>query len=124
MGGSSSLQASAQPRRDSDRIPLSLFQITAVAAKAHNSQIRVFGVEPELANDWYLSLKAGYPVAIPPPLTIADGLRTPAPGKVNFPIVQALVEEALTAVAPKRVAKSTAKKPVKKTALKKKEGRK
>ena len=65
---------------------------TAVAAKAHNPQIRVFGVEPELADDWHQSLKAGLPVAIPPPLTIADGLRTLAPGKVTFPIVQKLVE--------------------------------
>ena len=62
---------------------------TAVAAKAHNPQIRV---EPELADDWHQSLKAGLPVAIPPPLTIADGLRTLAPGKVTFPIVQKLVE--------------------------------
>ena len=63
---------------------------TAIAAKAHNSQIRVFGVEPELASDWYQSLKAGKRIAIPPPLTIADGLRTPSPGEVPFPIVQAL----------------------------------
>ena len=68
---------------------------TAIAAKAHNSQIRVFGVEPELASDWYQSLKAGKRIAIPPPLTIADGLRTPSPGEVPFPIVQALVEEVL-----------------------------
>jgi len=68
---------------------------TAVAAKAHNSQIRVFGVEPELASDWYQSLKAGKRVAVPPPLTIADGLRTPIPGEVTFPIVQQLVEEVL-----------------------------
>ncbi len=68
---------------------------TAIAAKAHNPQIRVFGVEPELASDWYQSLKAGERIAIPPPLTIADGLRTPSPGEVPFPIVQALVEEVL-----------------------------
>jgi threonine dehydratase len=68
---------------------------TAIAAKAHNPQIRVFGVEPELASDWYQSLKAGERIAIPPPLTIADGLRTPRPGEVPFPIVQELVEEVL-----------------------------
>ena len=68
---------------------------TAIAAKAHNSQIRVFGVEPELASDWYQSLKAGKRIAIPPPLTIADGLRTPSPGEVPFPIVRELVEEVL-----------------------------
>jgi len=68
---------------------------TAIAAKAQNPQIRVFGVEPEMASDWYQSLKAGKRITIPPPLTIADGLRTPSPGEVPFPIVQELVEEVL-----------------------------
>jgi threonine dehydratase len=65
---------------------------TAIAAKSHNPQIRVFGVEPELANDWFQSLKAGQRITIPPPLTIADGLRTPTPGEVTFPIVRELAE--------------------------------
>ena len=68
---------------------------TAIAAKAQNPQIRVFGVEPEMASDWYQSLKAGKRITIPPPLTIADGLRTPSPGEVPFPIVQELVEDVL-----------------------------
>jgi threonine dehydratase len=68
---------------------------TLVAAKAHNPQIRVFGVEPEMASDWYQSLKAGKRIAIPPPDTIADGLRTPIPGEVTFPIVSALAEGVL-----------------------------
>jgi threonine dehydratase len=56
---------------------------------------RVFGVEPELANDWFLSLRAGERVAIAPPASIADGLRTNIPGHVTFPIVQKLVESVL-----------------------------
>ena len=68
---------------------------TAIAAKAHNPAMRVFGVEPELASDWYQSLQAGERVSIPPPLTIADGLRSPMPGEVNFPIVRELVESVL-----------------------------
>ncbi len=68
---------------------------SAIAAKAHNRNIRVFGVEPELASDWHQSLKAGKRIAIPPPLTIADGLRSPSPGEVPFPIVQELVESVL-----------------------------
>lgn len=64
----------------------------ATAARAIRPGVRVFGVEPELANDWYLSMRAGKPVAIDPSGTIADGLRTPQPGKVTFPIVQQLVE--------------------------------
>jgi threonine dehydratase len=39
-----------------------------------------------------MSLQQGRPVAIPPPPTIADGLRTLCPGKLTFPIVQEHVE--------------------------------
>jgi threonine dehydratase len=65
---------------------------TLIAAKALRPEIRVFGVEPELANDWYLSLERGEPVGIASPPTIADGLRTTIPGKVTFPIVRSMVE--------------------------------
>lgn len=68
---------------------------TLLAAKGLNPDIRVFGVEPELANDWYQSLAAGHPVEIPPPPTIADGLRTPVPGNVTFPIVRSLANGVL-----------------------------
>jgi threonine dehydratase len=67
----------------------------AVIAKSINPAIRVFGAEPELANDTYLSMKAGERVGIPPPETIADGLRSPMPGKLTFPILQELVEAIL-----------------------------
>jgi threonine dehydratase len=65
---------------------------TLVVAKALRPDIRVFGVEPKLANDWHLSLRRGERVEIAPPPTIADGLRTPIPGTVTFPIVQAMAE--------------------------------
>jgi threonine dehydratase len=65
---------------------------TLVAANALWPEARVFGVEPELANDWYLSIERGERVEIAPPATIADGLRTPVPGKVTFPIVQRMAE--------------------------------
>ena len=68
---------------------------SAIVARALRPQTRVFGVEPELANDWYLSLQAGKRVAIAPPDTIADGLRTNTPGEVTFPIVQRLAEGVL-----------------------------
>ena len=67
----------------------------AVAAKHLRPSIRVLGVEPEQANDTYLSLKKGERVQIANPVTIADGLRVPAPGKLTFPIVQQHVEEVL-----------------------------
>lgn len=65
----------------------------ATAIRGVNPHVRMFGVEPELANDWYLSLRAGQPVAVDPSKTIADGLRTPYPGAVTFPIVVRLVED-------------------------------
>jgi len=69
---------------------------TLVAASELNPAIKVFGVEPELANDWYQSLQRGERIEIAPPPTIADGLRTPVPGTITFPIVQSLVEQVLT----------------------------
>jgi len=65
---------------------------TAMAAKAMHPSIRVIGAEPARANDWALSMEAGHPVEIAQPDTIADGLRSPKPGKVTFPIVKELVE--------------------------------
>ena len=61
-------------------------------AKAMNPGVRVFGAEPEGANDTFLSFAAGERVEIPPPETIADGLRSPKPGALTFPIVQRLAE--------------------------------
>ena len=48
------------------------------------------GVETETSDDWVQSLAAGKPVHIPPPDTIADGIRTQQPGALTFPIVQRL----------------------------------
>ncbi len=82
-----------QPGLDAIFVPVGgggLLAGTLLAAQAHNPRIRVFGVEPELAGDWYQSLEAGKRIAIPPPNTIADGLRTPIPGEVTFPIVSKL----------------------------------
>jgi threonine dehydratase len=64
----------------------------ATIAKAINPKIRVYGAEPESANDTYQSLAAGHRIEIPPPDTIADGLRSPSPGKLTFPILQKLLD--------------------------------
>ena len=72
-----------------------LFSGCSTIAKDINPAIRVFGVEPELANDTWLSLQKGERVTIAPPDTIADGLRSPSPGKLTFPIVQKNVERIL-----------------------------
>ncbi len=68
---------------------------SATIAKSIRPGIRIFGVEPELANDTFLSFAKGERVAIPPPDTIADGLRAPTPGRLTFPIIQKHVEQIL-----------------------------
>lgn len=68
---------------------------SAIAAKALNPGIRVFGVEPEVANDYALSLAKGERVEIKSPPTIADGLRTTKPGEYTFAVIRELVEKVL-----------------------------
>jgi threonine dehydratase len=65
----------------------------ATASRALNPGIRLFGVEPEDGNDTYLSMRSADRVEIPPPKTIADGLRSLKPGAITFPILQKLLEE-------------------------------
>lgn len=86
------------PDLDAIAVPLGgggLLSGTLIAAKALQPRIRVFGVEPELADDWHQSVQAGRRIEIPPPQTIADGLRTPSPGEITFPIVRESVEDVL-----------------------------
>jgi threonine dehydratase len=64
----------------------------SIAAKATKPGIRIVGVEPATGNDAFLSLAAGKRVEIPPPETIADGLRVTAPGEITFPIIKRNVE--------------------------------
>ena len=73
-----------------------LFAGVATAAKAANPNIRCFPVEPEDADDTRQSLRKGERVTIPPPSTIADGLRVQIPGRLTFPIIQKLAEDVLT----------------------------
>lgn len=68
---------------------------SALIAKEINPKIRIFGVEPEAGNDYWLSRKKGEPVEIPVPKTLADGLMTTKPGSVTFPIIQELVDDIL-----------------------------
>lgn len=86
------------PDLDALLVPLGgggLLSGTLLVAKEVNPNIQVYGVEPALADDWHQSLQAGRPVEIAPPATIADGLRTPIPGNVTFPIVQSLASGVL-----------------------------
>jgi threonine dehydratase len=67
----------------------------ATIAKALHPAIRIFGVEPEGANDTFLSMMAGERIAVAHPATIADGLRSPKPGELTFPILRKLAERIL-----------------------------
>jgi threonine dehydratase len=67
----------------------------ATIAKALRPDLRIFGVETETSNDWWLSLQRNERVKIPPPATIADGIRTQQPGALTFPILQKHLEKVL-----------------------------
>lgn len=68
----------------------------ATAVRAETKGVRIIGVEPTTADDTLQSLRAGRRVSIDPPDTICDGVRAQTPGKLTFPIVQALVDEVVT----------------------------
>jgi threonine dehydratase len=63
---------------------------SATAARALSPTTRLVGVETEASNDWEQSLEAGRRIRIPPPATIADGMRTQQPGELTFPVIQQL----------------------------------
>lgn len=73
-----------------------LFAGVAMAAKTLNPKIRCYPVEPATADDTRQSFLKGERVSIPPPPTIADGLRVQIPGKLTFPILQKLADDVLT----------------------------
>ena len=67
----------------------------ATAARHMRPGIKVYGAEPETADDTKRSLAAGARVEVRQNPTIADGLRVTSPGKLTFPIVQEKVEDIL-----------------------------
>ncbi|WP_028776041.1 pyridoxal-phosphate dependent enzyme [Shimazuella kribbensis] len=69
---------------------------TSIAAHGFNSKTRIFGVEPESANDTLISLRKRNRISIDPSNTIADGLRATTPGTLTFPIIQEHVEDIVT----------------------------
>ena len=82
----------------------------STVARALSPSITVIGVEADTAHDTYLSLKKGERVTIPPPPTVADGIRLTTPGALTFPILQrnvaeiALVSDAQILAAVRRLA--------------------
>lgn len=73
-----------------------LFAGVSTAVKSINPSIRCFAVEPETANDTQQSIQTGDRVKIPPPPTIADGLRVQTPGALTFPITRTNANAVLT----------------------------
>lgn len=60
----------------------------ATVAKALFPGMSVIGVEADTAHDTWLSLQKGERVSVPPPPTIADGIRVTIPGELTFPILK------------------------------------
>ncbi|HWS55021.1 MAG TPA: pyridoxal-phosphate dependent enzyme [Pyrinomonadaceae bacterium] len=73
-----------------------LFAGASTAAKALRPGVRCFPVESELSDDTRQSFRRGERVTIPPPPTVADGMRTQTPGALTFPFVQRNAEDVLT----------------------------
>jgi len=69
---------------------------SSIAAHHLKPSIRIFGVEPDTADDTARSFAAGHRVTIDTPPTIADGLRSTTPGELTFPILQKHVERMIT----------------------------
>jgi threonine dehydratase len=67
----------------------------STVARALFPGVKIFGVETDTANDTFLSLRRGERVAIPPPPTIADGIRVTIPGALTFPILKANLTDVL-----------------------------
>ncbi len=61
---------------------------SAVVLAALRPEAELVGVEPDTGNDTALSLAAGERRKVPPPRTLADGLRVRTPGRITFPVVQ------------------------------------
>jgi threonine dehydratase len=71
----------------------------AAAIKHVKPEVRVLGIEPELAADAQESFRSGKLVSWPAEMTtrtIADGLRTQSLGALNFEHVRAFVDDILT----------------------------
>jgi threo-3-hydroxy-L-aspartate ammonia-lyase len=64
-----------------------------LAAQVLARPVRVVGVEPADGRRYARSLAAERPVRVPPPATIADGLRCQCPGTIPFDIIRRRVDD-------------------------------
>lgn len=87
------------PDLDALLVPLGgggLLAGSSVVARHERPELLIYGVEPAAANDWQISFERGERHVIADPETIADGLRSPSPGELTWPIVHALANGVLT----------------------------
>jgi threo-3-hydroxy-L-aspartate ammonia-lyase len=73
-----------------------LFAGASTIARDFNPSVRCFPVEAETADDTRQSFLKGERVHIPPPPTIADGMRNQQPGALTFPVLRENAEDVLT----------------------------
>jgi threonine dehydratase len=69
---------------------------SAISAKNMLSQCKVFGVEPELADDATRSFRTGVLQHVENSPTIADGLRSSCLGQYTFPLIRRYVDDMVT----------------------------
>ncbi|MBI4391934.1 MAG: threonine ammonia-lyase [candidate division NC10 bacterium] len=68
----------------------------AIAVKGVRPQARVVGVQAEGAAAFVASRRAGHPVVLEHPSTIADGIAVKRPGSLTFEIVERTVDDLVT----------------------------
>ncbi|MCP4717536.1 MAG: pyridoxal-phosphate dependent enzyme, partial [Deltaproteobacteria bacterium] len=68
---------------------------TAIAVSAVSPGTRIFGAEPEQANDAWQSFQMDKLILVQNPATIADGLRTSL-GTLTFPLIKKYVTDIMT----------------------------
>lgn len=66
------------------------------AMRSLEPKCQLIGVEPENADDTAQSFRAGHPIQIDQPTTIADGLAVTSPGINTFALNQSQVDEVIT----------------------------
>jgi len=69
---------------------------SAISSKNLLPSCKVIGVEPKLADDAFKSFKSGILHEVHNPPTIADGVRTPFLGLLNFDIIKKYVDDIVT----------------------------
>jgi threonine dehydratase len=69
---------------------------TALVARSVRPAAKVYGVEPVQAADTHFSVRAGRVLSIPPPRTVADGLRHTRPPALTFEINRRLLADVIT----------------------------